>query len=96
MNPQGLLFTQMMRVAAAASLAALLARFEIDLVASSNAFVPGHRIRVEISSSNFPRFDRNPGTNEPFGLAVQLLPSEQTVYHDLQHPSVLILPVTSQ
>ena len=41
--------------------------FTIDLWATSNVFLPGHRIRLEISSSNFPRFDRNLNTGEPFG-----------------------------
>ena len=40
-------------------------RYTIDLWATSNVFLPGHRIRVEISSSNFPRFDRNPNTGRP-------------------------------
>ncbi len=42
-------------------------RFAIDLWATSNVFLPGHRIRLEICSSNFPRFDRNLNTGEPFG-----------------------------
>ena len=50
-----------------------LTRFEIDLVATSNAFLPGHRVRVEISSSNFPRFDRNPNTGELPGRSDELV-----------------------
>ena len=67
----------------------------IELWPTAYRFSRGHAFRLQLSSGAFPRFDRNPGTNDPFGLAVHLLPSEQTVYHDLQHPSVLILPVTS-
>ncbi len=67
----------------------------IELWPTAYRFIKGHALRLQVSSGAFPRFDRNPGTNEPFGLAVQLLPSEQTVFHDEQHPSVLILPVVS-
>jgi putative CocE/NonD family hydrolase len=70
-------------------------RITIELWPTAYRFTRGHALRLQLSSGAFPRFDRNPGTNDPFGMAVQLLPSEQTVYHDLQHPSVLILPVTS-
>jgi putative CocE/NonD family hydrolase len=67
----------------------------IELSPTAYCFARGHSFRLQVSSGAFPRFDRNPGTIEPFGLAVQLQPSEQTIYHDPQHPSVLILPVTS-
>ena len=65
----------------------------IDLGATSNVFLPGHRIRLEVSSSNFPRFDRNPNTGARFGEATELRPAEQTVLHDAAHPSRLILPI---
>jgi hypothetical protein len=68
-------------------------RYEIDLWVTSNAFLPGHRIRVEISSSNFPRFDRNPNTGEPFGTDTKLNKATQRVFHDQQHPSHVLLPV---
>jgi hypothetical protein len=70
-----------------------ICRYEIDLWVTSNVFLPGHRIRVEISSSNFPRFDRNPNTGEPFGKTAQIKKAAQTVYHDSQHPSHILLPV---
>jgi putative CocE/NonD family hydrolase len=70
-------------------------RISIELRPTAYRFSKGHALRLQVSSGAFPRFDRNPGTNDPFGQAVQLRPSEQTVYHDQQHPSVLILPVTS-
>ena len=44
-------------------------RFEIDLVGTSVAFLKGHRIRVQIASSHFPQFDRNPNTGDPFGTS---------------------------
>ena len=68
-------------------------RMTIDVGATSNVFLPGHRIRLEISSSNFPRFDRNPNTGAPFGESAELRVVTQTVLHDSQHPSRIILPV---
>jgi putative CocE/NonD family hydrolase len=68
-------------------------RYEIDLWVTSNLFKPGHRIRVEISSSNFPRFDRNPNSGLPFGTDTALLQATQTVLHGGEHASHLLLPV---
>jgi hypothetical protein len=68
-------------------------RYEIDLWVTSNLFRRGHRIRVQVSSSNFPRFDRNPNSGEPFGSATELMAATQTILHDAEHPSQLILPV---
>ena len=68
-------------------------RYEIDLWVTSNVFLPGHKIRVEISSSNFPRFDRNPNTGHPFGADAELNKATQTVYHDAQYPSHILLPL---
>ena len=68
-------------------------RFEIDCWSSSNLFRRGHRIRVEIASSNFPQFDRNPNTGRPFGEDTDLVRATQTVYHDAQHPSHIVLPI---
>jgi uncharacterized protein len=65
----------------------------IDVGATSNAFAAGHRIRVEISSSNFPRFDRNPNTGAAFGESAELRRAEQTVFHDRERPSRIVLPV---
>jgi uncharacterized protein len=67
--------------------------FTIDLWATSNLFRPGHRIRLEISSSNFPRFDRNLNTGEPFGEGANGLPARQTVFHHNEMASYLLLPV---
>lgn len=65
----------------------------IDLLATSALFPAGHQIRVEVASTNFPRFDRNPNTGEPSGAARMLCPALQTVYHDMEHPSHILLPV---
>ena len=68
-------------------------RYEIDLWVTSNLFQPGHRIRLEISSSNFPRFDRNPNTGHDFGADAELAKARQTVLHDREHPSHVLLPI---
>jgi len=68
-------------------------RYEIDLWVTSSVFLPGHRIRVEISSSNFPRFDRNLNTGEPCGTGTNWTKATQTVYHDAEHSSYILLPV---
>ena len=67
--------------------------YTIDLVATSNLFLPGHQIRLEISSSNFPRFDRNPNTGAPFGRDDRLEIATQRVFHDTSHPSAIRLPI---
>jgi putative CocE/NonD family hydrolase len=67
--------------------------YEIDLGATSNVFLPGHRIRLEIASSNFPRFDRNPNTGAPIAIETDVVPAMQTVFHDRERPSRLVLPV---
>lgn len=68
-------------------------QFEIDLWVTSNLFKRGHCIRLEVSSSNFPRFDRNPNSGKPFGTDTEMLPAKQTILHDQKHPSHLVLPV---
>ncbi len=68
-------------------------KYEIDLWVTSNVFLEGHRIRVEVSSSNFPRFDRNPNTGHPFGQDAEVVTAEQAIYHNARYPSHLILPV---
>ena len=68
-------------------------KIQVNLWATSNLFRKGHRIRLEISSSNFPRYDRNLNTGEELFTAQQMVVASQTVYHDSNHPSALILPV---
>ncbi len=68
-------------------------KYSIDLWATSNVFKAGHRIRLYVSSSNFPRFNRNLNTGEGIAGSTRALKAQQTVYHDSQHPSALILPV---
>jgi len=66
--------------------------FRIELGATSNLFLPGHRIRLEVSSSNFPRFDRNPNTGGVFGEDSELRRATQTIRHSGARPSRLMLP----
>ena len=68
-------------------------RYEIDLWDTSNVFKAGHCIRLEVSSSNFPRFDRNPNTGHRPGMDAELVPATQTIHHDTEYPSHLTLPV---
>lgn len=68
-------------------------RVTIDAGVTSNVFLAGHKIRLEISSSNFPRFDRNPNTGRPVADEKEYRKATQTVYHDGTRPSRLILPV---
>ena len=68
-------------------------KFAIDLWATSNLFKAGHRIRVEISSSNFPRFDRNLNTGEEQAYGTRVASATNSIYHDAEHPSAIILPV---
>jgi predicted acyl esterase len=56
-------------------------------------FLPGHRIRLEIASSNFPRFDRNLNTGEDQATGSRMQTAMQTVCHDQRYPSHILLPV---
>ena len=67
--------------------------FTIDLWATSNVFKKGHAIRIEVSSSNFPRFDRNCNTGEPIGSDSSFLSALQTVHHTSEYPSHVTLSV---
>ena len=72
-----------------------IAPITITLYPTSNVFKRGQRIRLDISSSNYPRFDVNPNTADPLGDYRRMVPADNTVYHDAAHPSQLILPVIS-
>ena len=71
-------------------------RFEIDLVGTSVAFQKGHRIRVHVTSSHFPQFDRNPNTGDAFGTSDKTRVAVQTIYHDAERASHVLLPVIPQ
>jgi putative CocE/NonD family hydrolase len=78
-------------------------KFNVDVWATSNVFKKGHTLRLEISSSNFPRFDRNLNTgrnrylkaSEDINSEPPLRSATNVIYHDAEHPSALILPVVS-
>jgi putative CocE/NonD family hydrolase len=67
--------------------------YAIDLWATSNLFKAGHRIGLEVTSSNFPRFDRNLNTGGVLGQETEMIPALQTIFHDAAHPSRLTLPI---
>ncbi|MEA2597934.1 MAG: uncharacterized protein QOF01_4403 [Thermomicrobiales bacterium] len=68
-------------------------RVQIALPPTSNLFNTGHRIRIDISSSNFPRFEMNPNTGEPIGRHTHVEKAQNAVHLDLPRPSHMILPV---
>ena len=65
----------------------------VDLWATSNVFLPGHKLRLEVSSSNFPRFDRNLNTGEDQARGTHMVKATNVIYHDKSRPSVLVLPI---
>ena len=70
--------------------------YKIDLWSTSNVFLKGHRIRLEVSSSNFPRFDRNLNTGKDANTDAEMVKATNTVLHDTAHPSAVILPVVAE
>jgi len=67
--------------------------YRIDLWSTSNVFLKGHQLRLEVSSSNFPRFDRNLNTGRDAATSAEFVKATSVVYHDAKHPSALILSV---
>ncbi len=67
--------------------------YKISLWSTSNVFRKGHRIRLEVSSSNFPRFDRNLNTGKSGNESAASVKAVNTIYHDADHPSALLLPI---
>jgi putative CocE/NonD family hydrolase len=68
-------------------------QISVDTGVTSYVFAPGHRIRVEVSSSNFPRFDRSLNSAGPNSDQSKLAKAKQVVYHEKGYPSAIILPV---
>jgi putative CocE/NonD family hydrolase len=68
-------------------------KISIDLWSTSNVFLKSHALRLEISSSNFPRFDRNLNTAEQPESGQRFVSATNVIFHDQKHPSALILPV---
>ena len=67
--------------------------FTIEPFPTANVFKKGHRIRVDVSSSNFPRFDVNPNTGEPLGRNRRMIAADNTVHHSATYPSHIVLPL---
>jgi putative CocE/NonD family hydrolase len=65
----------------------------VDLWSTAYVFAPGHRLRLQVCASDFPRYDRNPGTGETSATATRILPQRNLLFHDPHHPSHLELPV---
>ena len=70
-------------------------RFEVDLRATAQTFLAGHRLRVHVTSSDFPRYDRNLNTGGRIGQETEGRVAANTVYHDGPRPSHLLLPLLS-
>jgi len=68
-------------------------KFSIDCWNTCQVFKAGHRIGLEISSSAFPKFDRNLNTGAPLGVTTEMAIAEQRIYHDVEHPSAVVLPI---
>jgi len=68
-------------------------QYEIELGVTGNVFLAGHRLRLEVSSANFPRFARNLNTGQPINTGTDMRPARQTIHHSAVYPSHLILPV---
>jgi len=70
--------------------------YDIDLWNTCQMFLKGHRIRVEVASAAFPKYDRNPNTGDPLGKSARIETAEQHIYHDAEHPSFILLPIVPQ
>ena len=69
--------------------------FVIEPFPTANHFKAGHRIRIDVSSSNFPRFDANPNTGEPLGQHRRSMPADNSIYHEAVHASHVVLPIVA-
>jgi putative CocE/NonD family hydrolase len=70
--------------------------YAIDLQPTSNVFEKGHRICLHVTSSSFPMWDRNPNTGAEQGMDTRLEVAKQTIYHDAERASRIVLPVIAQ
>ena len=67
--------------------------YAIDCWNTAQLFKAGHRIRLQISSSAFPKYDRNLNTGEDIATGTRMRIAEQTIYHNAEHPSHVVLPI---
>jgi putative CocE/NonD family hydrolase len=70
-------------------------RVEVDLWSTAHVFLAGHRLRLQVCASDFPRYDRNPGTGQTSADVDRILPQRNLLFHAPERPSHLILPVVS-
>jgi putative CocE/NonD family hydrolase len=68
-------------------------KIELEIISTAHRFLKDHRLRLQVSSGAHPRFARNLGTGEPLPTATRMVATQQTIYHDADHPSRLMLPV---
>jgi uncharacterized protein len=68
-------------------------RVEVDLWSTAHTFLPGHRLRLQVCASDFPRYDRCPGSGETVAEATRILPQRNRLFHDPEHPTHLVLPI---
>ena len=68
-------------------------QFQVDLWSTAQLFKAGHRLRIHVTSSDFPRYDRNLNTGGPFGTESRSAVARNTVFHDAMRPSHMVLPV---
>ena len=71
-------------------------RYTIDCWNTAQLFRQGHRIAVQITSSAFPKYDRNLNTGESLATGTRMAVAEQTIFHDAAHPSCVVLPIISR
>jgi putative CocE/NonD family hydrolase len=67
----------------------------VDMWSTAYRFQAGHRLRLIVGSGAHPHWNRNPGSGEPLATGTALYPADQTIYHDTNRPSTLVLPVTA-
>jgi putative CocE/NonD family hydrolase len=67
--------------------------YKVELLPIAIIFRKGHRIRIHVSSSSWPLWDRNQNTGNPIGMDAKMIVAQQTIYHDTSHPSRIILPI---
>ncbi len=68
----------------------------IEPFETANVFKAGHRIRVDVTSSNFPRWDVNPNTGEPLGRNRRMIEADNTIWHSAERPSHIVLPIVPE
>lgn len=67
--------------------------YDLDLWNTCQMFLKNHRIRLEVASSGFPKYDRNPNTGAPLGKTAEMEKATQSIYHGAEHPSYVLLPI---